>query len=213
MRINKDTNGDAIVEATILFPIMIMVFAALVLLSVYLPTRAVLQRATQYAATTIAVEKSDTWLFFDESSMSYRWETDKSKLDNVYVALFAGGSGATSRGEAIAAAIEGRSVSSKAGDLKIECCIVNRVVYKEVVVTAERVYTIPKEINLSLISFPREINIAVTSTAVVQNGDEFVRNMDLAADFIKYISVKFGLTDIGESISTFWGKVSSILGW
>ena len=67
----SDTSGDAVVEATVLFPIMIMIFAALVLLSIYLPARAVLQRATQFAATALANEASDTWLFFDESSMSY----------------------------------------------------------------------------------------------------------------------------------------------
>lgn len=43
----RDDRGDAVVEATILFPIIIMIFAGLVLLSMYLPTRANLQRATQ----------------------------------------------------------------------------------------------------------------------------------------------------------------------
>ena len=37
----KDTRGYAVVEATILFPIILMSFAGLVLLSMYLPTRAV----------------------------------------------------------------------------------------------------------------------------------------------------------------------------
>lgn len=46
----NDVRGDAVVEATILFPIIIMVFAGLVLLAMYLPTRAALQQATQYAA-------------------------------------------------------------------------------------------------------------------------------------------------------------------
>lgn len=34
----NDVRGDAVVEATILFPIIIMVFAGLVLLAMYLPT-------------------------------------------------------------------------------------------------------------------------------------------------------------------------------
>ena len=57
-----DTKAYAVVEATILFPIIMMIFAGLVLLAMYLPTRAVLQQATQYAATALATEQSDTWL-------------------------------------------------------------------------------------------------------------------------------------------------------
>ena len=52
----RDTRGYAVVEATILFPIMMMIFAGLMLLAVYLPNRAVLQRATQYAATAMATK-------------------------------------------------------------------------------------------------------------------------------------------------------------
>ena len=80
----RDTRGDAVVEATILFPIIIMIFAGLVLLAMYLPTRAALQRATQYAATAIATERSDTWLRHDPDALEYYWIHDKDELGNVY---------------------------------------------------------------------------------------------------------------------------------
>ena len=83
----KDKRGSAVVEATILFPIIFMIFAGLVLLSMYLPTRMVLQQATQYAATAMATEQSDTWLDFDERSMEYEWASNRLQLPNVYVAL------------------------------------------------------------------------------------------------------------------------------
>ena len=207
----RDTRGDAVVEAAILFPIMIMIFAALVLLAIYLPIQAALQQATQYAATTLAVEKSDTWLRFDESSMSYYWETDKNQLPGIYAALFSGIDDMESRSEDIVIDIENRGISSKAGELAVECYIVNQLVHKEVVVTAAREFAIP--INLSIIGFPESMTIKVTSTAVVQNGDEFIRNIDMAVDFIEYISAKFGLTDIGGTISSYWGTVASIFGW
>jgi len=207
----REDDGDAVVEAAILFPIMVMVFAALVLLAIYLPTKAALQRATQYAATVLAVEHSDTWLFFDEGSMSYYWETDKNKLQNVYAALFSGFGDIASKGEKIVIDIDGRGVSSKSGNLTIDCYAVNKFVYKEVVVTASREHSMP--VNLSFIGFPETIIIAVTSTAVVQNGEEFVRNVDLAAEFAGFISKKFGLTNVSDSISSAWSKVASILGW
>ena len=208
----KDERGDAIVEATILFPVMIMIFAALVLLAVYLPARGALQRATQYAATAIATEISDTWLFFDEDTMSYYWENNKKNLDNVYVALFSGTGDIQTKGEAIVAEMEGRSISSKAGELLVHCHVADSIVYKEVVVTAGREFSIAP-LDFSLLWFPQTIPITVTSTALVANGDEFVRNMDMAADFANYISEKFELTNIAEAISTFGNTTKSLLGW
>ena len=207
----KDMNGDAVVEAAILFPIMIMVFFALVLLAVYLPTRAALQRATQYAATAIATEKSDTWLFFDKNSMSYRWEDNKSKLPNVYVAMFTSGGDIEEKGRDIVTEIEGRCISLKAGILNVDSHIVNRIIYKEVVITAMRTFTVP--VDLSFIGFPRDISVVVTSTAVVQNADEFIRSMDIAADFFKYIAEKLELDNMTDSINEFRSKVKSFLGW
>jgi len=211
LKMIKDTNGDAVVEAAILFPIIIMIFAALVLLAVYLPTRAALQRATQYAATALAVEKSDTWLFFDEKSMSYSWENNKSSLKNVYAALFSDGIDVAAKGEKIVTGIEGRSLSSKAGVLSVNCHVVNKLIYKEIFVTATREFKSP--VDLSFIQFPETVKITVSSTAVVQNGDEFVRNMDIAADFVEYLINKFELTGMTDSIKTFRSKVSSFLGW
>ena len=207
----RDANGDAVVEAAILFPIMIMVFAALVLLAVYLPTRAALQHATQYAATAIATEKSDSWLHYNESAMTYEWLADKSQLENVYVALFSGIGSAAPRGETIVANTEERGVSLRTGNLSVSCDMVNRIIYKEIVVTATREYTIP--VNLSIIGFPVSLSISATSTAVVQDGDEFVRNMDLAAEFLEFVSKKFGLNNISDTISSSWDKVSKFLGW
>ena len=207
----KDTKGDAIVEATILFPIMIMIFAALVLLAIYLPAQAVLQRATQYAATAIATEVGDTWLFFDEGSMTYRWETDKGRLKNVYVDLFTGSGDIGSKGETIVIEAESRSISSKAGNLTVESNIINRILYKEAVVTAVREFPIP--VDLSFIGFPRTISVTSSSTAVVQNGDEFIRNIDLASGFVGFINEKYNLSNVADAIGSFGNRVSGILGW
>jgi len=209
--LQKDTSGDAVVEATVLFPIMIMIFAALVLLSIYLPARAVLQRATQYAATVIATESSDTWLFFDEGSMTYYRETNKRRLKNVYAELFTEKSDAQSKGEAIVLKVESQGISSKAGSISVESHFINRILYKEAVVTATREFPIP--VDLSFIGFPRSVIVTATSTAVVQNGDEFVRNIDIANDFVQFISERYGLSNISDTISSFGSRVSGMLGW
>jgi len=178
----SDTSGYAVVEATILFPIIMLIFAGLVFLSVYLPTRAVLQQNTQYAATALATEQSDTWLDFDTKEMKYDWI---STPNNVYSAFLAGlfTNDLNSDATTIVTKQEGKSLTSHSGNLKVECEVMNFVVYKEIRVTATR--TIPVPVDLSFVKFPREIPITVSSAAVVLNGDEFVRNMDLAAELVK----------------------------
>ena len=207
----KDTTGDAVVEATILFPIMIMVFAALVLLAIYMPTKAALQLATQHTAVTLATELSDTWLFFDESSMTLRNYDNRSQLINVYVDLFTAGSDIRDKGEALAIYIESRNISSKAGELTVAVSSVNYILYREIVATAIREFPMP--VNLSFIGFPETISVSATSTAVVQNGDEFIRNVDIASDFVEYIIEKYNLHDITDAISSFGNKISGLLGW
>jgi len=209
--IKEETAGDAVVEATILFPIMIMIFAALVLLSIYLPTRAVLQRATQFAATAIATETGDTWLFFNEGSMSYYRKSNIGQLKNVYVDLFAASGDVQSAGEAIVRDVESRSISSRAGELSVECIMINSIIYKEVVVTATREFTMP--VDLSFVGFPNTISVTATSTAVVQNPDEFIRNIDMASDFLEFIADRYNLHNITNAISSFGSRVSGLLGW
>ncbi|GHU93302.1 hypothetical protein FACS1894208_02560 [Clostridia bacterium] len=217
----RNEGGDAVIEATFLFPVMVLIFFALVLLSVYLPSRAILQRATQYTATAIATERSDTWLYYDESSMAYGWDTDRSDLDNVYIAAIKSvlSNSNSDKAQTIVKKAENRVVLTPAGEngsfdgnLQISFGVVNYIVYKEIIVTAAR--TIPMPLNLSMIRFPKEIPITVTSTAVVQNGDEFVRNIDIAVDFVAYIDEQLGISSSGvfQTFSDIMGKVTNFLG-
>lgn len=187
----RDTGGYAVVEATILFPIILMAFAGLVLLSMYLPTRAVLQRETQYAATALATVQSDTWLEFDKSELEYYWLGGGDEPANVYVALISAFFKGDADAETIVENLEEHNLVGRVGDLTVSCGINNFVVYKEIVVTATR--TIPIPVNLSIVNFPEEIPITVSSTAVVQNGDEFVRTIDIAKDFVGYLDEQYDL--------------------
>jgi Flp pilus assembly protein TadG len=186
-----------VVEAAILFPIMIIIFAALVLLAMYLPARATLQRATQHAATVIAAEKSDTWLRYDEKAMRYGWETN---MDNVYVSLARKilPSQGQDKAETIVNNMENSSLMHPPGTLTVDYGIVNYVIYKESVVTATR--TIPMPIDLTSLNFPEVLEIVVTSTAVIQNPDEFIRNIDLIVDALEYFDLD--ASKIGELFSS-----------
>ena len=213
IRVWRDTSGDAVVEAVILFPIMIMIFTGLTLLAMYLPQRATLQRATQYAATAIATERSDTWLYYSENGMGYGRYASREQLDNVYAALFNALFKNDDPGKAktIVSNLEKNGILKYPGELQVDCQAVNYIVYKEIVVTASR--TIKMPVDLSFIGFPKEIPVTVTSTAVVQNGDEFVRNMDIVVDIVKAVDEKYQLSSSGifEAIRKVTNKFTGFL--
>jgi Flp pilus assembly protein TadG len=198
----RNTSGDAVVEATFLFPIIIFIFTALVLLSTYLPSRAILQRATQMAATAVAAEMSDTWLIYNETSLSYGRHTRRDQLDNVYASLF-GRTGVDYRDKAEAAAKRAIAdrIGTQFGTVEVSCNIINYVIYREVVVTATQSFPVGSVINLSIIGFPTEIEIVATSSAVVADGDGFIRNVDLAVDYADKIAGVF--SNITDFISRF----------
>ncbi len=209
------------VEATILFPIIFMIFTGLMLLAMYLPTRALLQRATQYAATALATERSDTWLRCDPDTGEYYWLENKDDLGTVYSTVFGALKG-NNRDEALAAdqlvrkmESEGRKKDSKnqkedSEDLEVEYGVLNYIVYKEIIVTATK--TIKMPVDLSFVGLQNEIPITVSSTAVVQNGDEFVRNIDLAVDLVSDLSEKYGLDKTFGKVGEFLNKFNKLLG-
>ncbi len=206
-----DTRGDAAVEAAFLFPIIIMICAALVLLSVYLPLRAAMQRSTQFAATAIATERSDTWLRFDPDTLSYHWLESRRELGNVYGSLIGAfiGNNRDDEDNARQAVInmEKKNIVKPKDDLTVEYGVVNYIIYKEIVVSATR--TIPLPVNLTFVGMPEEMRLSVTSTAVVVNGDEFIRNMDLAVDVMDAL---FNVREIFSGLGRICDKFYDFLG-
>jgi hypothetical protein len=216
--IHKNTDGAAVVEAAILFPVMFMIFAALVLLTMYLPQRAILQRATQYTATAIATSRSDEWIAYDGEQF-----TTPDKPDNVYVSLF---SAIVSGDESSIAEksvrrlekkytlltdLDGYDYSAQFADagLTVSYDVFNIVVYKEIIITATR--KMPMPVDLSFVGFPKSLDITVTSTAVVKNGEEFVRNIDIVVDFVRWLDQKYHFSDKFSEIFAGIRKVEDFL--
>lgn len=214
-----DSDGSAVVEATFVFPLMFIIFFALVLLALYLPQRAMLQRATQLAATAVATEMSDTWVYYDTSNLKFARYTTYNQLrtnkGGVYKALFSSifGSG-TGGAEAIVKNMDGKEnipVIAN-GDLTVECEMTNYVVYKEIAVTATRSIPVPAAAYFAVVKFPETIDLTVTSRAVVQNADEFIRNIDLLVEFVEWAAEKLGISDIFEKVQAAGQAIGNFFG-
>jgi hypothetical protein len=180
------SDGFAVVEAVFVFPIMLMVLLALVMLAIYLPQHAMLQRAASMAATALATESGDTWVYFDKDTLTYKRHNDYSGLGG-WVYNWGFPSGAANNATDMVKKLDQKEnlplIASV--DLKVECRLYNYVVYKEVEVTATRSIKIP--VDFSVIRFPTTLDLTVTAKAVVKDGDEFVRNIDLGISFLDWL--------------------------
>jgi len=207
----NDTKGDAVVEAAILFPIIIMIFAALVLTAIYLPQRAILQEAAQIAAVAIATERSDTWMAFSDNGDKLA-RHNQPRLPNVYVDFFRGvfynRTAGNSKAQSLVQYLAARGIVRSPGGIEIEYNVVNYIIYQEVVITVRQ--TIPMPVNLSFIGFPADLELTQEARAVVQNGDEFVRNLDIAHDLVLWIAEKFGGS---ETFGGALGKITDVGRW
>ena len=199
-----DTRGDGlIVEATFIFPIMIMFLAAIVLMSIYLPQRSLMQEAAQIAAVAVATDRSDTWITFDAHGNRIPLA---GRPDNVYIVAFRGRSAIENQWSDRVQEMVENHIASGIGitpnsDIAVNLHVINYFIYQSVTVTVTQTISVP--INLSFIGFPREVVLIQEARAVVPNGAEFVRNIDIAMDLMDWVRSRFGEeSDFGGTIDT-----------
>lgn len=200
----KDTKGDALVEAAILFPIMIMIFAAIVLLSMYLPQRAVLHNAAQYTATVLAREHSDTGYFFvhdDDEGFKEEWDFKLhnniidatlgrmfevyNKRNNFWYRAFGwfllDDDDFKGRAQDIVDLIVNRSIRMSGSDVEVELAVDKTLLSTSFTVVVEQTITFP--VDLSFIYFPTSMTLKQSACCIVADGDAFIRNVDDAYAF------------------------------
>ena len=209
----ESSDGFAVVEAVIVFPVMLMVFLGLIMLSIYLPQRAMLQRATQMAATAIATEMGDPWIYYDQDKLSYERYTRTKDLPNVYDSLFRPNTSAFAN-RAVGLAQRMDEVENipliSSGELTVSCSVVNYLVYREVAVTSTRSIKVP--VDFSVVKFPKTVELTVTAKATVKDGDDFVRNVDLGLTFVAWLkSHSGGMDTITSAFDN--QKLGSLLGF
>lgn len=216
-RIKKLNKEEAyiIVEATLIFPMIIIIFFGMIMASMVLPFRASLQKATQYAANSIAMASSDSWFGIDAYN-----NLKKSKPRNIYLDLI-------SPFEDIEEGALTQSVKEQVNwlnmnldetafankDVKVDYKLTKYILYNEVSVTATKHIRFP--INIAWMGMTNEIDISVTSTAVVNNGDEFIRGMDLATDIVMKFDEKTGghLKGLSDKLDEKLNRFAQFMNW
>jgi len=208
----KNEKGDAVVEATFLFPIIIMIFAGLVWLAITLPQAAILQRAVQYAATSLAPEQTDTGYTFNVDKMQAEWDMqlyntwmdaitynyDWSKNGNPLLQRFLWFIDYTNvkgRANEIVEKVVNSDILNKGGKCKVDVDYRRTFLYSELEVTAAQVIKTP--INLSFVGFPSEITITQSAVCATKDGDSFLRNVD---DAVAYHGIVEKMVEISDYV-------------
>lgn len=173
----RDRSGYVVVEATFLYPMVFLAFFCVMLLAFYLPTRAALQSATQNAATAMAVERSDTWILWDQDLSTLKVEQDVTQLGNVYRSVFDEWE-QEAKAVSLVENYDYHLLPYGADDIQVTYEYCNYITYSEIRITATVYIEIPLDLSLvGLTSFP----ISVQSVATVWDGDGFVTQVDMAS--------------------------------
>ena len=196
-----DENADAVVEATILFPIMIMIFFAFILLAMYLPTSVALQRSVQKAALIASAQRSDLGYTYDLANDRAGIDFEKLRQENVYTYMGRGFDDEISNAEKIVKKYVADALYL-GKDLQITVAP-DPTDKRYIIITAEQSLKMPFEFPFLPIS--NEISLQKSARIMNRDADEFIRSMDIVYDLVikKSDKVKETLGDISDFLNVF----------
>lgn len=186
---HKSERGLAVVEATILLPFCIIMVIAVYYASIFMCQRANLQANLQNALIYYKNVESDTYVTAN-STMDY------SNSSNTVIAVGSGystpqelfpyrffGMKFNKAGfESFFRSVCGHMFFDTGDNVVLEVDKTNFVIYKTITATATQ--TVQPAISLSMLGLSNEIVISVTGEVVVNDADDFIRNVDFVIDII-----------------------------
>ena len=210
-RLHKSEEGLAIVEATILLPFCMVIVIALFYAAIFLCQKANLQANLQntliyykntYSDSYVTVEKdmkytvNDTNIAGTGSGYSdpkylfpYRFFFMKFNSDE-FSTFFKD--------------MCGYMFFDDGSNVMVTVDKHNYVVYKSI--EAKATQTIVPAINLAMVGGTNEMVIEVTGTAVVSDGDEFIRDVDFAIDIIEDTELGEWAREVVDKVTEFYNS-------
>ena len=200
-RIICDESADAVVEATILFPIIIMIFFSFILLAIYLPSSVALQRSVQKAALIASAQRSDLGYVYDVSTGKAGVNYEKLRRENVYAYMFRGLDDEKANLEKIVGKYAAAALyTGKNLQVSVEQDPHDK---RYIIVTAEQTLAMP--FSFPFLSITDEITLRKSARSMNRDADEFIRSMDIVYDLVirKSDKVKKTLGDISDFFDIF----------
>ena len=180
----KNDKAFAVVEATIIFPFVIMIFISFIFLAMYLPTSVSIQRSAARAASIASAYMSDTFYAYDvvedKAGMDYPTTRREIYEYNAYIAR---------KPEKLAEYLHaGEDVLTKYLDesffkgtnLTTPTVRIDPADSRYILVTVEQRLKLP--FNFPILPISNELVFKETVRTMVRDADTFIRNMDLVYD-------------------------------
>ncbi len=203
----KGEKGLAVVEATLLLPFCFLMIFALYYAAIFLCQKANLQANLENALVYYKNMDSDTYVTA-QSRMLYAsgGETVITTGDGYqqptyqFPYRFLGVKFKSGQFEQFFRSMCGYMFFDDGSNVQLTTKVTNYVVYKEITATAKQ--TVKPAISFKLLGLPDTVEISCTSSVVITNGDDFIRNIDFAVDIVED-------TKIGQAAGQFVDKVKN----
>lgn len=216
-------SGHVIVEATILIPFCLLMVFALYYAALFLCQKANLQANVQNALIYYKNACSDTYVeASDHMAYGTAGETiaaagsrygEPSYLFPYHFLFGIGSDSSRFNQNAFASFFRsmcGAMFFDDGSNVRIEAKESNYVVYRTITATATQ--TVRPAVSLEMVGMPGTLTLSASGTAVVSDGEDFIRNVDFAVDIVQSTSLGKKAGELVEAAKDFYDKFKSKFG-
>ena len=189
----KNEKGLAVVEATLLLPFCFIMIIALYYVAIFMCQKANLQANVQNALIYYKNTDSDNFVTAS-SDMAYgkaegtitavgsSYQAPAGDYSNSFPYRFLGFKFNKNDFNSFFRSMVGYMFFDSGENVQLSAESKNYIVYKTITATATQ--TVKPAISLKMVGGRDTITISATATAVVTNGDDFIRNTDFVVDIV-----------------------------
>lgn len=214
MKVLKDKRGNSIVEATIVFPVIIMIILVLFYVTLVLCQRAILQSNLQTSLIYYKNQVSDTNVVINPDGVHNAMDIHANAFEdqgynfpyrNIFMTTVEDQGSFVNFFNNIAGPMFFKSVSS----INVTYDVKNYVVYQSLTATAEQKVTMP--VRFEILGIDPTLNINVEARTVINDPDEFVRTSQLVGDLVSETKLGEKLSEMTDKVAAGYEKIKEVL--
>lgn len=209
-KLHNDENGLAVVEATILLPFCMIMVIAIFYAAIFMCQKANLQANLENTLLYYKNTYSDTYVAA-KGQMAYQKSGEVQAANGSsfeepvekFPYRFFGMKFNSAAFESFFRSMCGNMFFDTGSNVKVHSDKHNYIIYKTL--TAKVSQQVKPAVSLAMVGGPRTMEIEATGTVVINDGDDFIRNVDFIID----VTSK---TAFGQKVSEMVGKVTDLYG-
>lgn len=208
----KEEKGLAVIEATLLLPFCMIMVMALYYAAIFMCQKANIQANVQNALVYYKNVETDTYVEASDK-MAYV-KTDKTvsaeggsygDAEYLFPYRFIGmgfDKNSFTRFFRTMCGYMFFDTDTEISNIEVETHAANYVVYKEITATVRQ--TVRPAVSLAMVGAPDSMVISCTSSVVVSNADDFIRNTDFVIDIVQDTKIGQAAISLVEKAAAFY---------